>query len=428
MTSRPRPTRLCAAPAPAPLQAARAATLLQALCAAILLLAASGPACLAADAEAPLRYLALGDSYTIGEGVAPAERWPVRLAALLRGRGLPMQDPVIIARTGWTTDELSAGIDAAPPSGSYDLVTLLIGVNNQYRGRGIEEYRKQFRALLTRALGFAGGRPGRVIVLSIPDWGVTPYAKGRDRARIAMEIDRFNAVGREESERAGGRYVNITTDSRWMATDASLVVADGLHPSGAMYSTWADLALSPALAALGKDADDPGPRPKQPAAAGMAATDAATDLAAGRASLLKTDRDFSALSAANGAAEAFFTYLTDDAVQLPMGEAPVVGRAEIRRRLAEEGSFTLTWEPRAAEVSRSGDLGYTWGTYEVQAAGADGQPRVAYGKYVTIWRKQPDGTWRAVLDTGNPGPPPQPPAPAAQPPGAPAPNAPTTAP
>jgi ketosteroid isomerase-like protein/lysophospholipase L1-like esterase len=358
---------------------------------ALLLAALSQPA---ADAPAPLRFLALGDSYTIGEGVAPAGHWPAQLAALLRGRGLPVQEPVIIAKTGWTTDELTAGIDAAAPAGTFDLVTLLIGVNNQYRGRSADEYRKQFRALLTRAVGFAGGRPGRVVVLSIPDWGVTPFAKGRDRTKIAMEIDRFNAVNREETERAGTRYVNITTDSRWMATDASLVVADGLHPSGAMYSTWADLSLSVALAALGRGDDDPGPRPATAAGA------------AEREALLRVDREFSALSVARGAAEAFFTYMTDDAVQLPMGDRPVIGRTEIRRRLAEGGTFTLTWEPHAADVSRSGDLGYTWGTYELHGAGPDGQPRASYGKYVTIWKKQPDGAWRAVLDTGNPGPPP----------------------
>ncbi len=403
-----------------------------------LLLAAFAPTLLlAADGSAPaapgpalLRLLALGDSYTIGEGVAPAERWPMQLAALLRGRGLPVQDPVIIARTGWTTDELSAGIDAAAPAGRFDLVTLLIGVNNQYRGRGAEEYRKQFRALLARAVGFAGGRPARVVVLSIPDWGVTPFAKGRDRTKIAMEIDRFNVVNREESERAGAHYVNVTTDSRWMATDATLVVADGLHPSGAMYSTWTDLTLSVALAALGRGVDDPGPPPAKPAGgeaaarAGDATGAAVPDEGAGREALLRVDREFSALSVERGAAEAFFTYMTDDAVQLPMGDRPVIGRTEIRRRLAEGGSFTLTWEPHAADVSRSGDLGYTWGTYELHGAGPDGQPRASYGKYVTIWRRQPDGAWRAVLDTGNPGPPPDAPAPgpaAPQPPVAPAP-------
>lgn len=198
------------------------------------------------------RYLALGDSYTIGESVAPAERWPVRLAALLRDRGVTIAAPVIIARTGWTTDELSAGIDAAAPRGTYALVSLLIGVNNQYRGRSVEEYRTQFRGLLQRAVGFAGGEAGRVVVVSIPDWGVTPFAQGRDRARIAAEIDAFNAAAREETARAGARYVDITPFSRQAATDRTLVAADGLHPSGKMYAEWARLALPDALAALGR--------------------------------------------------------------------------------------------------------------------------------------------------------------------------------
>src|SRR5439155_11440405 len=145
---------------------------------------------------AEIRIPALGDSYTIGEAVRPEESWPARLAALLRVRGLRVADPTIVARTGWTTDELARGIDAAAPTGSYDIVTLLIGVNNQFHGRGASEYGEQFRALLDRAIRFAGGRGSCVIVLSIPDWGVTPFAAGRDRARIATEIDAFNAMNK----------------------------------------------------------------------------------------------------------------------------------------------------------------------------------------------------------------------------------------
>lgn len=178
------------------------------------------------------RYLALGDSYTIGESVDPGERFPVQLA-----RALNLGEPQIIARTGWTTDELNAAIDAANPQGPFDLVTLLIGVNNQYRGRSADEYRTQFAALLQRAVGFAGGDPSRVIVVSIPDWGVTPFAEGRDRAKIATEIDQFNAVNREEAQRAGAKWVDITPISR--GSDAALVAADGLHPSGKQYAEWA---------------------------------------------------------------------------------------------------------------------------------------------------------------------------------------------
>jgi lysophospholipase L1-like esterase len=198
------------------------------------------------------RILALGDSYTIGEGVAHADRWPVRLAGLLRASGIPAADPIIVARTGWTTDELSAEIEAARLSGTFDLVTLLIGVNNQYRGRPTDEYRSQFRALLRRAIAFAGERASHVVVLSIPDWGVTPFAKqsGRDIARIATEIDAFNAIGRDEAVRMGARFVDVTADSRRAATDPGLVASDGLHPSAAMYGGWARLALPVAVDAL----------------------------------------------------------------------------------------------------------------------------------------------------------------------------------
>lgn len=205
-----------------------------------------------ASTPGEIRILSLGDSYTIGEAVGEHERWPVRLAAMLRARGIGVADPVIVAKTGWTTDELSLGIDAASPSGPFDLVTLLIGVNNQYRGRSSTEYRGQFRALFERAVTFAGGRADRVIVLSIPDWGVTPFAGGRDRAQIAADIDAFNAINRAESLRRGSQYVDVVPVSRNAGADASLVATDGLHPSGAMYAAWADLALPAVLNALGR--------------------------------------------------------------------------------------------------------------------------------------------------------------------------------
>lgn len=181
--------------------------------------------------ETKSRYLALGDSYTIGESVAAEERFPNQLA-----RALNIGEPLIIAKTGWTTDELNAAIDAADPKGPFDLVTLLIGVNNQYRGRDAEQYRKEFVALLQRAIGFAGGNAKHVIVVSIPDWGVTPFAEGRDRAKIGREIDQFNTINREEAARAGARYAEITAISR--RNDPALVAGDGLHPSGKQYGEW----------------------------------------------------------------------------------------------------------------------------------------------------------------------------------------------
>jgi lysophospholipase L1-like esterase len=188
-------------------------------------------------------FLALGDSYTIGESVSSGLRWPVQLASALNRRGTPIKDPVIVARTGWTTDELARGIKERDLRGPFDLVSLLIGVNNQYRGRPVEEYRTEFAELLSQAIAFAGGNPGKVLVLSIPDWGVTPFAEGRDRARIASEIDVFNGINREESERFGVRYLDVTGISREAAANPDLVAEDGLHPSGAMYARWAEAAL-----------------------------------------------------------------------------------------------------------------------------------------------------------------------------------------
>ncbi|WP_233840905.1 SGNH/GDSL hydrolase family protein [Dyella sp. 2HG41-7] len=184
-----------------------------------------------------LRYLALGDSYTIGEDVPAQARWPMQLVESLRRRGAAIDDPLIVAVTGWTTDELSAGMDQAVLAAEYDLVTLLIGVNNQYRGRSDEDYREQFRALLLRAIALSGHRPHRVVVVSIPDWGVTPFghASGRDLKQIAHELDHFNAIAREEASHAGAPFVNITGISR---EHAGLVASDGLHPSGAQYALW----------------------------------------------------------------------------------------------------------------------------------------------------------------------------------------------
>jgi lysophospholipase L1-like esterase len=197
-----------------------------------------------------MRFLALGDSYTIGESVDDAERWPVQLAKRLRDEGVSMEDPLIIATTGWTTDELAAGIAQRNPQGPFDLVSLLIGVNNQYRGRDLHEYRQEFVSLLERAIALAGGQPQRVIVLSIPDWGVTPFAANRHRETVSGEINDFNVVNAEEAARLGARYVDITPISREAAADPDLLAGDGLHPSGKMYTAWTELVLPEALAAV----------------------------------------------------------------------------------------------------------------------------------------------------------------------------------
>ncbi|MEP6871209.1 MAG: SGNH/GDSL hydrolase family protein [Anaerolineaceae bacterium] len=197
------------------------------------------------------RFLALGDSYTIGESVTARDRWPAQLATLLAAEGIEMRAPQIIARTGWTTADLAGGIRRDAPAGPYDLVSLLIGVNNQYRGLSSEQYREEFHGLIEQAIGFAGGNASRVIVLSIPDWGATPFAEGRDRALIGREIDAFNAINRDEADRAGARYVDISADSRQAAANPALTAPDGLHPSGELYARWAARVLPEARAAFG---------------------------------------------------------------------------------------------------------------------------------------------------------------------------------
>lgn len=192
-------------------------------------------------------YLALGDSYTIGELVNEADRFPVQAARMLGEQGISVSDPRIIARTGWTTDELADAIADAHVTETYDLVTLLIGVNNQYRGRTVANYRPEFKALLEQAIGFAGGNASHVVVLSIPDWGVTPFAADRDREKIAREIDAYNAANKEITAALGAHYVDITPSTRKAATDKSLVAEDGLHPSGKEYGEWAK-ALVPVAA------------------------------------------------------------------------------------------------------------------------------------------------------------------------------------
>ena len=198
----------------------------------------------------PLHFLALGDSYTIGESVDSNERWPELLVGALRKRGVAFADPLIVAQTGWTTAELMAGVEQAGVEGIFDLVSLQIGVNNQYRGGEAGIYRGEFRTLLEWAVAFAAGNPGRVAVLSIPDWGVTPFAIGRDCEQISREIDAFNRINRRETEQFGARYVDVTGQSRLAAQDPSLIAGDGLHPSAKMYAAWVSLALPTIISIL----------------------------------------------------------------------------------------------------------------------------------------------------------------------------------
>jgi lysophospholipase L1-like esterase len=184
--------------------------------------------------------LCMGDSYTIGESVAANENFPNQTVQLLRKAGREFEIPEIIAKTGWTTDELEQAISKHEFKPNYDFVTLLIGVNNQYRGRTVENYKSEFDSLLKQAIGFAGSNPDHVIVLSIPDWGVTPFAKDRDSKKIASEIDDYNTANKEISSIYHVHYLDITPGTREVTADLSLLAADGLHPSAKEYARWAE--------------------------------------------------------------------------------------------------------------------------------------------------------------------------------------------
>ena len=197
-----------------------------------------------------IRILSLGDSYTYGEGVKPKERWPNQLSGLLERRGYIVQELRIIAKTGWTTGELSQAIIKAEITLTYDLVTLLIGVNNQYRGLPVYSYKNEFANLLNRSIVLAGSKSNHVLVLSIPDWSLTPFASNRDREKISKEIEMFNQVNREITKAAHSIYLDITPITRKVQMDPSLLTDDGLHPSGRMYDAWASRAFKSVLTML----------------------------------------------------------------------------------------------------------------------------------------------------------------------------------
>lgn len=203
----------------------------------------SEPVPVTTPAEDGFKYLALGDSYTIGESVEPEKRWPVQLADKIEESGIKTEDPKIIARTGWTTDELKAAILADNPDSDYDLVSLLIGVNNQYRGRSLENYKMEFEELLNMAISYAGNDPEKVIVVSIPDYGYTPFGES-NQEEISREIDEFNAANKAIAEQKGVKYFNITDISREGLVNPSLVASDKLHPSGEQYRLWVERIFS----------------------------------------------------------------------------------------------------------------------------------------------------------------------------------------
>lgn len=196
------------------------------------------------DNSDQLSYLALGDSYTIGEGVGDSGRYPSQLVDRLnKETDRPWSKPIVIAQTGWTVDELEKGINRADIEGNtYDLVTLSIGVNNQYRGYPISKFEEEFEIMLLRAIRFAGVNSNHVIVISIPDWGVTPFAtqSGRDKSKIANEIDAYNRIKAEICEKHDVKYIDITQDYRSVGAQTEMLAADGLHPSAKMYERWTE--------------------------------------------------------------------------------------------------------------------------------------------------------------------------------------------
>ncbi|UXX81314.1 SGNH/GDSL hydrolase family protein [Reichenbachiella carrageenanivorans] len=195
--------------------------------------------------ETGFHYLALGDSYTIGHGVSKSQSWPVLLTKALLEAEVSMADPEVIAATGWTTSDLLRAIKSKDDlRETYDLVSLLIGVNNQFQGRSLSQFEQEYRALLSEALAFAGNNKNRVFVLSIPDYSVTPVGASRDVEQIRQEIDAFNASKKRITEEMGVQYFNITGISRDAANNPALIASDGLHPSGKMYQFWMESIFS----------------------------------------------------------------------------------------------------------------------------------------------------------------------------------------
>jgi lysophospholipase L1-like esterase len=198
------------------------------------------PATMPVPADRPKTYLALGDSYTIGQSVDYSQRFPIQTRAWLNQQGINMYDPKFIAVTGWSTVALQQAITVENPVGPFDVVSLLIGVNDQYQGLDTTGYRTRFGQLLQKAVSLAGNRASHVFVLSIPDYSVTPFARSSDTARIRKQIDEFNQINRQITQSANVPYLDITPSSREARYNLSLIASDSLHFSGIEYAKWAE--------------------------------------------------------------------------------------------------------------------------------------------------------------------------------------------
>lgn len=197
-----------------------------------------------------MRLLALGDSYTVGTAVDADDRWVTRLVERLRADGLEVADPRIVAADGWPSDRLAEAIEHRSLEAPYDLVTLLVGANDAYRDRPVQEFRPDFVALLERAVEFAGGDPSAVVVVTIPDYSVTPHVEDHARADHARRLEAYNRAVREEAAAAGARLVDVVPISRQVADDDDLVADDGLHPSPAQHERWLERIYPVARSAL----------------------------------------------------------------------------------------------------------------------------------------------------------------------------------
>lgn len=206
----------------------------------------SNPNPVTINTDSVRRYLALGDSYTIGQNVFEKDRFPAQTVTLLRQQGIAINDPEYIAVTGWTTNNLKLAINSQKPQGPYDIVTLLIGVNDQYQHLDTAGYRVRFNDLLNKSIELAGNRISRVFVLSIPDYSATPFVSTTEKPRVSKEIDWFNAINKDITLQNKIVYVDITPSTREANNNSALVATDGLHPSGVQYKIWADM-LAPLI-------------------------------------------------------------------------------------------------------------------------------------------------------------------------------------